>query len=53
MLYTTGVLARGCHLSGKFYGESSRVQFQNANFQRRFTQILEKNATERKTSWAK
>ena len=40
-------------VSGKFYGESSRVQFQNANFQRRFTQILEKNATERKTSWAK
>ena len=32
MLYTTGVLARGCHVSGKFYGESSRVQFQNANF---------------------
>ncbi|CAH3183043.1 unnamed protein product, partial [Porites lobata] len=26
-------------VSGKFYGESSRVQFQNANFQRRFTQI--------------
>ena len=32
MLYTTCVLARGCHVSGKFYGESSRVQFQNANF---------------------
>ena len=32
MLYTTGVLARGCHVSGKFYGESSRVKFQNANF---------------------
>ena len=32
MLYTAGVLARGCHVSGKFYGESSRVQFQNANF---------------------
>ena len=25
MLYTTGVLARGCNVSGKFYGESSRV----------------------------
>ena len=32
MLYTSCVLARGCHVSGKFYGESSRVQFQNANF---------------------
>ena len=39
-------LASGCHVSGKFYGESSRVQFQNANFQRRLTQILEKNATD-------
>ena len=27
MLYTTGVLARGCHVSDKLYGESSRVQF--------------------------
>ena len=25
-------LACGCHVSGKFYGESSRVQFQKANF---------------------
>ena len=25
-------LACGCHVSGKFYGESSRVQFHNANF---------------------
>ena len=28
--------------SGKFYGESSRQQFRNANFQRRLKQIPEK-----------
>ena len=43
----------GCHVSGKFYGQPSRLQFQNANFQRRFKQIPEKKTTERKTSWAK
>ena len=49
----SGYLACGSFISGKFYGESSRVQFQNANFQRRIKQIPEKKTTEHKSNSAK
>ena len=49
----SGYLARGSFVYGKFYGEPSRLQFQNANFQRRIQQISEKKTTEHKSNSAK